>query len=347
MRALTVRPGVRDSLALTDLPEPAEADGPILVTTLAVGLCATDLEIVRGENGRAPDGAARLVLGHENLGRVSRSDDPAFAPGDLVVGFVRRPDPVPCPACAAGEWDMCRNGRYRSHGISGLHGFARQRFRTGPDALVRVGPALAGSGVLLEPASVVAKAWEQIERIGARAYFGPRVAAVVGAGPVGLLAALMGVQRGFETHVFDRVVDGIKPELVAALGARYHGGVLPHDELVADVVLECTGAPEVVALVLKSGGPAGITCLLGMSSGKSVLPVDVAAVNQGLVRRNGVVFGSVNANRRHYEAAAAALARADRKLLERLVTRRVPLSAYAEAFQRRHDDVKVVLTLAE
>ena len=137
MRALTVRPGVKDSLALSDLPEPATGDGPILVESLAVGLCGTDIEIVSGEYGEAPPGSDVLVLGHENLGRVL--DAPAdgdVATGDLVVGFVRRPDPVPCPACAVGEWDMCRNGRYTEHGIKGLHGFARERWRAQPDAVV-------------------------------------------------------------------------------------------------------------------------------------------------------------------------------------------------------------------
>ncbi|MEU4605604.1 hypothetical protein AB0F43_21695 [Kribbella sp. NPDC023972] len=90
-----------------------------------------------------------------------------------MVGIVRRPDPEPCPACAAGEWDMCRNGRYTEHGIRGLHGFARERWRTEPDAVVRLSPSLGRLGVLLEPTTIVAKAWEQVERIGKRAFWQP------------------------------------------------------------------------------------------------------------------------------------------------------------------------------
>lgn len=347
MRALTVRPGVAGSLALTDLPEPAEQEGPVLVEALAVGLCGTDLEIVNGENGRAPAGSAGLVIGHESLGRVLISGDPALVPGDLVVGFVRRPDPVPCPACAVGEWDMCRNGRYTSHGISGRHGFARERWRSAAASLLRVEPALAETGVLVEPASVAAKAWEQIGRIGRRAYFGPRIVAVTGAGPLGLLVALMGVQRGYEVHVFDRLVDGPKPGIVAALGAKYHRAALPEARVDADILIECTGVPAVVLEVLTHGGPATITCLLGMSSAAEVMPVDVAGLNQRTVRQNGVVFGSVNANRRHYELAARALAGADPDWLRRIVSRRIPLAGYREAFTRRAGDVKVVLRLAE
>ncbi len=58
---------------------------------------------------------------------------------------------------------------------------------------------------------------------------------------------------------------------------------------------------------------------------------------------NDVVFGSVNANRRHYEARAAALARADKSWLSRLITRRVPLASWEQALQRQPHDVKVVI----
>jgi threonine dehydrogenase-like Zn-dependent dehydrogenase len=61
------------------------------------------------------------------------------------------------------------------------------------------------------------------------------------------------------------------------------------------------------------------------------------------VLENDVVFGSVNANRRHYQAAAEALAQADKDWLSRLITRRVPLDRWQEAFEQREDDVKVVL----
>ncbi|MGH7088222.1 MAG: alcohol dehydrogenase catalytic domain-containing protein, partial [Stellaceae bacterium] len=113
MRALTVRPGAANSAAVETMPEPAEADGSVVVKTLAIGVCGTDLEIVKGAYGSAPAGAERLIIGHESLGQVEAAPaNSGLKPGDLVAGIVRRPDPVPCPNCAAGEWDMCRNGRY-------------------------------------------------------------------------------------------------------------------------------------------------------------------------------------------------------------------------------------------
>ncbi len=133
MRALTVLPGVAGSGDVTELPEPDPSEGLVLVETLAIGVCGTDREILAGEYGEAPPGAERLVLGHESIGRVLEAPDGVgVQPGDLVVGIVRRPDPVPCSNCAVGEWDMCRNGQYTEHGIKALHGFARQRYRADP-----------------------------------------------------------------------------------------------------------------------------------------------------------------------------------------------------------------------
>ena len=70
----------------------------------------------------------------------------------------------------------------------------------------------------MEPTTVVAKAWEQVDRIGERSWFQPQRVLVTGAGPIGLLAALIGAQRGLEVHVLDRVDRG--PEAAARARAR-------------------------------------------------------------------------------------------------------------------------------
>lgn len=120
MKAVTVRPGFAGSDELRDVPEPSPDQGSVLVQGLSLGVCGTDREIVDGVYGSAPAGQEHLILGHESLGRVLDAPlQSGLAPGDLVVGIVRRPDPVPCPNCAVGGWDMCRNGRYTEHGIKG------------------------------------------------------------------------------------------------------------------------------------------------------------------------------------------------------------------------------------
>src|ERR1700722_16421207 len=172
MRALTVAPGIANSARLDDIPEPPASDGAVLVRTLALGVCGTDRDIVAGDYGWPPPGQKRLVIGHESLGHVKEA--PAgcgFKPGDLVVGIVRRPDPVPCPACAVG------------------------------------------------------KAWDHIGRIGRRSRaWQPRTLLVTGAGPIGLLAAMIGAQRGLEVHVLDHNERGRKKTIVRELGGTFHLG---------------------------------------------------------------------------------------------------------------------------
>ncbi|MGH9210206.1 MAG: glucose 1-dehydrogenase [Acidimicrobiales bacterium] len=346
MKALTVAPGVAGSARLEDRDEPSAGAGELLVRGLAVGVCGTDREIVAGTYGWAPPGRDRLVLGHESVGEVlDAPDGVGFSPGDRVVGMVRRPDPVPCPACAVGQWDMCRNGRYTEHGIKELDGFAAGRFVLAADAAVAVPTTVGDLAVLVEPTSVVAKAWDHIDRIGARAAWSPRRVLVTGAGPIGLLAALLAAQRGYDVHVLDIVTEGPKPALARALGATYHSGSASDVGVDADIVVECTGVGQVVLDVLGRTAPAGIVCLTGVSSGGHHLRIDAGALNRELVLENVVVFGSVNANAHHYHAAVEALARADRGWLAQLVTRRVSLSDWPSALQRHDQDIKVVVDL--
>ena len=300
-----------------------------------------------GKYGTAPAGADRLVIGHESVGRVL--DAPlasGLAVGDLVVGIVRRPDPVPCPHCAIDEWDMCSNGRYTERGIKDRHGYASERFRIEAEFVVRIDDALGLLGVLVEPTSVVAKAWDHIERIGSRSpAWSPRSVLICGAGPIGLLAAMLGAAKGHDIHVVDQVTDGPKPGLVADLGARYHVGDIGRLAATADVVIECTGVPGVVVDVLTNTGADSIVCLTGVSSGGRSLPFDVGAVNRGMVLGNAVVFGTVNASRRHYESAVTACWPPPTRPGSVVSSPVAPvLDVFAEAFERRTADVKTIVT---
>jgi len=348
MRALTVIPLQAGSAAVTDMPDPEPGPRDLLVDGIALGVCGTDREIIGGEYGWAPPGSERLILGHESLGRVREAPDGSgFGPGDLVVGVVRRPDPEPCPACRRGEFDFCRNGRYTERGIKEIHGYGSRQWTVETDYAVKLDPGLESVGMLMEPTTIVAKAWDQIERIGRRAYFAPERVLVTGAGPIGLLAALLGVQRGLEVHVLDRNRGGPKPGLVRSLGAHYHYSSIERVAKAAppDLIVEATGVPEVIFDAMEHNAAFGIVCLTGVSPRGRNLRVDVGGLNRDLVLENDVVFGSVNANLGHYALAAEALAKAERGWLERLISRRVPLEDFEEALEKRDDDVKVVLDL--
>ncbi len=343
MRAVTVIPGTAGSARLEDVPEPDDELGSVLVEALAVGVCGTDAEIAGGEYGWAPPGSERLILGHESLGRVLDPGPSGFAVGDHVVGIVRRPDPVPCPSCAVGEWDMCSNGRYTERGIKQVDGFMSDRWRIEPEYAVRVDPSLGLLGVLLEPTTVVVKAWEHIAAIGRRTFWDPHTVLITGAGPIGLLAALIGVQQGGDVHVLDLATTGPKPALVEALGATYHTGSITELGLAPDIVVECTGVAPLIRGAAEVAAPGAIICLTGV--GGPVVP-DASAPTTLLtdaVLKNFVLFGSVNANRRHYYRASQVLARAERPWLEQLITRRVTPDAFEQALERTPDDIKVVI----
>ncbi|MGH9272615.1 MAG: alcohol dehydrogenase catalytic domain-containing protein [Ilumatobacteraceae bacterium] len=344
VRALTVELRQTGSGRLEDVEVPLRGSGQVVVQGLAVGVCGTDHEILAGHHGQAPAGRSRLVLGHESLGSVLDAGGSGWAAGDHVAALVRWPDPRPCRQCAVGRSDLCTNGRYVEHGIRGIDGFACERWAVPADRLVAVPARLGICGVLVEPTSVVAKAWERVEHLDVVDAPGRRRVLVTGAGPIGLLAALLAVQRGHEVHVVDIVDEGPKPQLVADLGASYHCGPISQD-LEPEVVMECSGATDVVSTVLGRTARNAVVCLTGLSTGGRSVPIDLGAINRELVLENDVVFGSVGAARQHYEQAVVALDQADPSWLARLITRRMPLARWPDAFATEPHDVKVVLDL--
>ena len=248
MKAITVEPRNPGTARLEEVPEP----GPSRRVGPRGGRCRRRLR----DRRRDRRGQVRLGSAGQDAPRprprVARARDGpgpggGLKKGDLVVGIVRRPDPVPCPNCAVGEWDMCRNGQYTERGIKEIHGFMSERWRIEPEYAMKVDRSLGLLGVLLEPTTVVAKAWEQVSAVGQRSFWEPRTVLVTGAGPIGLLAAFLAAQHGLDVHVLDRVTSGPKPELVRALGATYHSGSITDVGFEPDVILECTGVGQVIA----------------------------------------------------------------------------------------------------
>ena len=342
--AMSVVPGRRDTAVAAAVPEPPADEGSVLVRTLLVGVCGTDLHVVGGRRRSpaprtgAPGAERPLVLGHEAVGRVLAAPPTSgFAPGQLVTGIVRRPCPE-CPACARGDWDFCTSGRYTERGIRSADGFGRDRWRSDPAYLVPVPEELGELGVLVEPMSVVCKALEAALYIARRVPSTPARMLVTGVGPIGMLAAAAGRDAGFEVTVLDRMRTGVKPDLVAALGARYTDdlGSLA-DGPRFDLALECSGAASVIAPAAALLGQAGVMVLIAGAAGEA------GSVANLLVRANAAMVGTVNAGRRHYSQAVETLVRLDRDWLARLLTRRVPLERWQEALDRDDNEVKVVV----
>jgi len=340
MRAVTVTPGQRDSLRVLDIPDVQSEGVQVVVRVLQAGLCGTDAEITGGLYGQAPAGSPYLVLGHENLGLVESA--PAASPlsaGDLVVSTVRRPCPERCWPCRAGENDMCLTGHYLERGIQGLHGFMSERYVEDPRYVVPVPSSLRPLAVLAEPMTVAQKALEQTFRIQGRMSWAPRQAVVLGAGPVGILAAAAMRLRGLEVTVASRETEGsARDALLREAGIAYVSTTrtpiedLPRRLGGIDLVFEATGAAAVVAPAMSILGRDGVCVLASVTEVGRKWEIDLGTWNREMVLGNRLVFGTVNAARRHFEAAVRDLATAEERL-----------PGWSRALARSPQDIKTVL----
>lgn len=358
MKAVAVSPGKAGNVRLVDMPLPS--DGPVLVGVRIVGLDGTDDELVSGRYGEAPPGEDSLVIGHEGLGQVHHATAGGtgdLSPGDWVVATVRRPDPLPCPNCAAGQPDMCLSGLYTERGIKGRHGFLAEFYAEQPQFLVKVPRELVPAAVLLEPLAVVEKAMEQVWRLESRMAARPEKALVLGAGPVGLLSTLLLRLRGLEVYVYDLVEKGVKRELAEAVGARYIWARehplesrLVADVGPVDIVVEATGQSPLAFAAIGLAGASGIVCLLGISAGDRTLQIEADRLSLDMVLQNKAVFGSVSANRRHFQAGVSRMREIEARwpgVLPAMITRRLTMEQVASGWQRSPDDLKTVVEVSQ
>lgn len=353
MKAIAVTPGKSSSARLLEVPDPTPAPTQILVRVLQVGLCGTDAEINQGLYGEAPPGSDYLIIGHESLGRVEAvgAEAKGFAVGELVAAMVRRPDD--CLNCRHGEPDMCLKGDFKERGIKGLHGFMAEYYVEEPTYLVKVPPSLLDIGVLAEPLSIAEKAVRQALAIQQRMVWEPRTALVLGVGPIGLLATAILRHMGLDTFALATNRQGnFKAQLVENIGATYLSTA--EDPIITlaeklgnlDLIIEATGSSTVAFQAMTILGTNGVLCLTGVSGGDKKLEVASDSLNLGLVLGNKTVFGTVNANRKDWDQGIAHLGDFQRKwpgLIERMITRRLPLEHFAEGLSRRAGDVKTVL----
>jgi threonine dehydrogenase-like Zn-dependent dehydrogenase len=336
MQALVVQPGVAHSAHIADVAPPA-GEG-VRLRVLEVGVCGTDREIAEGLFGVAPDDHGELVIGHELLGVVD-ADGGGFARGDLVSAIVRR-SCGHCFACAENAPDSCLTGDYSERGITRLDGFARELVIEDPAELVPIPRTLGRLGVLAEPTSICARALRHALAIGGRQPWQLQRALVIGGGAVGTLMTLLLRQHGAEV-----VTASLEPsnELVEALGARYEQASNLGDLGRFDLVVEAAGDAELMADALGLLRRSGVACLLGLDGREQKVQLDGRVLGTDTVLENRVLFGSVNANRRDWLAGVAALDHADHDVLGRLVTLRVPLDRFADAFAHRGGKATLVV----
>jgi threonine dehydrogenase-like Zn-dependent dehydrogenase len=358
MRAIVVKPGVKDSIHMRDMPDPKLKPDLVAVRMLRVGLCGTDAEINHGIYGEAPAGDEFLILGHENLGVVEDVGKRVknWKAGDLVVSTVRRPCGK-CPQCRAGENDMCSSGEYTERGIMRRHGFMAEYYVEHPMFLNKIPKAIRDFAVLLEPMSVVQKGIDHAYRLQQRmTAWNPKFAMVLGAGPIGLLAASVLRVRGLRTVVVGREdASDTRAAIAKRIGAEYLCVAnrslpdVPAEVGYPDLVIEATGASRVVFDAMEILGRNGVLCLLSVTGGDTVNPEPIDRINQKIVLGNQVVFGSVNASPRHFKQGVKDFVAIDRKwpgVMNRLLMDRIPWVDHKRWFTQRGATIKSTLEIS-
>lgn len=356
MKAIVVKPGVKGSIHMRDMPDPALEPDQVAVKMIRAGLCRTDLEISHGHFGEAPEGNEYLILGHENYGVVEEVGKKVtgFAAGDLVVATVRRP--CSCYTCRAGQSDMCCRGAYQERGIQGRHGFMAEYYVESPQWLNKIPKSIAGIGVLLEPMSVVEKGIDHAFLIQRRFDWMPKTGVVFGAGPIGLLAAAVMRVRGLDTHVvgLEPVTDA-RAQLAKRMGATYHSvagrSLVDVKEEIPpiDLAIEATGSAKVAFDGMQLLGNNAVLCLLSLTGASDTRDEPIDRINHDLVLGNRVVFGSINASARHFAMGVKDFRAIERKwpgVLGGLITTRLPWEQYDRWFDQTSGGIKTTLEIS-
>jgi threonine dehydrogenase-like Zn-dependent dehydrogenase len=335
MKAIAVLPGQPGSVHLASLEKPSVHDVPngrgVLVRVLRVGVDGTDREINAAEYGAAPDGYPFLVIGHEGFGQVVEvgAQVTEVVPGDFVVATVRRPGTSIYDII--GTNDMTTDDTYFDRGINLRHGYLSEYYVDDVEFIVKVPQGLQNVGVLLEPTTVVEKGIAQAYEIQRRLrVWRPKRAAVMGAGTIGLLAAMVLRIRGLDVTVFGlRERPYLNSDLVEALGARYAStrvlsiadGAKQHGPF--DLIFEATGFAPVVFDSMQALAKNGVLVLSSVTGSEHKIEVNADKINLDFVLGNKVMVGTVNANREYFEMGVRDMAQSEAAYpgwLERLLT---------------------------
>ena len=369
MKAIAVFPDKRD-IRLIDHPEPRiSKPTDVKLRMIEVGVCGTDKEICAFEYGTPPEGSEYLVIGHESLGEVVEvgSAVSRVKLGDLVVPMVRRPCPhETCLACRSGRQDFCYTGDFTERGIKMQHGFMTELVVDDEQYMNAVPRELRDVAVLVEPLTIAEKGvtqlWQVQQRLpwacpvepGKRGAFCHR-AVVLGAGPVGLLGAMVLANEGFQTFVYSQEPKpGPKSNLVESIGATYVSGSDTSLEQLAalvgniDLVYEATGASKVSFQLMELLGTNGVFIFTGVPGRKAPIELDADLIMRNLVLKNQIVYGTVNANRDAFESAISDLGVFRKRwpqALPSLITKRYRMEQHRDLLLGKAGGIKNVISI--
>ncbi len=345
MKAIAVRDGAGEA-ELLELPQPEPAAGEALVRTLRVGVDGTDHEVIAGSHGGSPEGEDYLVLGHEAVGVVEDAHDTTLEKGDVVVPTVRRPPNGTNRYFENDEPDMAPDGQYHERGIVGAHGFMAEYFTSPESALIKLNPSLAEYGFLVEPISITEKALEHAEASRSAFEWAPESALVLGNGSLGLLTLAMFEHRFERTYCLGRR-DRPDPtiDIIESLGSTYINSndtpvsEIPETYEAPDLIYEATGYAKHPFESINALAPNGVLAALGVPNDWT-FEINGGALHRELVLHNKAIVGSVNSNRRQFEAAVESLNSLSKPYLASLVTGVYDLESFEKAFANDDTTIK-------
>lgn len=306
MRALRCdEPG---RLSIIERPEPQPAPGEALIRIRRVGICGTDYHIFHGNQ---PYLAYPRIIGHELGGEVIEAPaDSGLRPGQIVAiePYIHCGQ---CRACRRGLTNCCQRlevlGVHREGGACDL-------------ISVPAGNVVPADGLRVEDAAMV-----EFLAIGAhgirRAALRPedRVL-IVGAGPIGIAAAIFARAAGAEVTVLDlndarlafcRTEVGVDAALMPSADLEARLAEATQGEFF-DVVVDATGSPAAMQTGFRYVGHGGRYVLL------SIVRADITFNDPEFHKRETTLLASRNATRQDFETVLAAMR-----------SGRVPLAALA------------------
>ncbi|MBB4267102.1 zinc-dependent alcohol dehydrogenase [Roseospira visakhapatnamensis] len=317
-----------------DVPEPKPLDQAAKIRMRYCGVCGTDIAIVGGKHPRA---TPPLTIGHEFVGTIEEMNGGTlgFKPGDRVVAYPLLSCGV-CRPCRTGTPHVCET--LRLIGIDRNGGMADYAW-VGEDALFKVDDSLSDRiAALIEPLAVAVRSLHQ-------ARFQLQDSAVItGAGPIGILTAIVLKRSGASRIVISDVDDarlavcrdlGFETVNVKDASLVDYVAETTHGEGM-DVVFECSGVDSAAADMTKIARVGGMICMTGIH--KAPRAVDLRDLN---FKEQILVGSRVYTKREFGQAVRYAPQISDD--LEKVVTQVVPLTQSEGIFEMINDPAVTTL----
>ena len=300
-------------------PEPVPGPGQALLAVTMAGICATDLEIVRGYMN------FEGVLGHEFVGTVLAG--PRQLKGKRVVCEIN---------CVCGKCEMCQSGlsthcRNRTVlGIAGRDGCFAERIAVPETNLHEVPDGISNEeAVFVEPVAAAIQVTKQVP-------IEPRMrVAVLGSGRLGLLVAQVLRTVGCRLELIGRNPDSLLVGEKKGIQSTLVKDVAPRND--RDLVVDCTGSAQGLELAMRLVRPRGTIVL--KSTFAQAAPINTAPLVVNEIELRGSRCGP-------FPDALKMLARRQIDVLT-MISKRFPLDRGMEALEAAADprNIKVLLKI--